>query len=274
MLATKTKTVIMPLLAETALRAYLGPKLAADAKINLRPVVKAMSDKTWAAGKLRLKSALDRAVKGKLAQDADIEDVIQLLDSLDDVAEEVAAAVDPGASAATVPAAADDDADMMDRLKEVLKAKGMSDENIAAVLAAMKPEVDTPAPAATDRHAAPVVTKAAMDSAITVATRIAAKNAEDATIARLNAVRTAERDVQPFIGEIAIAQDSAPAVYKLALDHLKVDLAGVPAEAYGALLKALPKPGAAKAAAPRIAADAAASSERSKRFPNASRLSQ
>jgi hypothetical protein len=56
------------------------------------------------------------------------------------------------------------------------------------------------------------------------------------------AIRTAEREVEPFIGEVA-AMDSAAGVYKLALDHLKVDLTGVPESAYGAVLRTQPKPG-------------------------------
>ena len=50
-----------------------------------------------------------------------------------------------------------------------------------------------------------------------------------------------------------LGQDSAAAVYKVALDHLKVDLAGVPESAYGAVLAAMPKP----SATPLAAADSA-----------------
>jgi hypothetical protein len=266
------------LLVSGALRAYLQTKMASDAKFDLSPVVAKVTGKAWKSDKPKMKVVLDAAVKSgklKLAADADITDVIELLDQLDDAVEEVAEET-PGANPDTDIPAVDTDAEMMDRLKEVLKAKGMSDEDIDAVLAAMKPEVDAPTAAASaaadiDKDKPVGITKAAMDSAIAVASRIAASNAETATIARLRAITAAERDVKPFIGEIAIAQDNAPAVYKLALDHMGVDLAGVPEAAYGAVLKAMPKPGDVKPAA-RPAMDAAGATARATRFPNASRL--
>jgi hypothetical protein len=102
---------------------------------------------------------------------------------------------------------------------------------------------------------------AAMDAAI--------KAAQADTVKRMNAIRQAEKEVQPLIGEVA-AQDSAEAVYKLALDHAKVDLTGVHPSAYGAMVRMLPKPGDVKA--PRIAQDAASSEDFAKRFPTAGKL--
>jgi hypothetical protein len=107
--------------------------------------------------------------------------------------------------------------------------------------------------------------KAAMDSAI----KLAVTNAESATIARMNAIRQAEKEVLPLIGEV-VAQDSAEAVYKLALDNASVDLTGVHASAYGAMVRMLPKPGDIKQ--PRVAMDAASTSDFAKRFPTAGKL--
>ena len=262
------------LLAGTALRIHLQPKMAADAKFDLTPIVaKVKGGKAWKGEKARIKTALDAALQGKLATDADLEDVIELLDQLDDVTEEVAAAVE--SPAVETPAAEDDDADMMDRLREVLKAKGMSEEDVDAILAAMKPEVDPPAANDADKDKdkpVPGITKAAMDSAIAAATRIAADKARTDTIAQLRAIQTAEREVLPFVGPIAVAMDSAADVYKFALDHLKIDVTGLPAEGFGPLLRALPKPGESKPRVTPQAHDAAAASDRSKRFPNANRL--
>ncbi|MFJ3048504.1 DUF2213 domain-containing protein [Herbaspirillum chlorophenolicum] len=106
--------------------------------------------------------------------------------------------------------------------------------------------------------------KPAMDEA--TVQKLLAKN-EAATVARMNAIRQAEKEVAPFIGEV-VAQDSAAAVYKLALDHAKVDLTGVPEAAYSAMVKMLPKPGA-KVESPRIAQDAASAADFAKRFPSA-----
>jgi hypothetical protein len=97
----------------------------------------------------------------------------------------------------------------------------------------------------------------------------ALKAVEKATIARMNAIRQAEKEVQPLIGEV-VAQDSAEAVYKLALDNASVDLTGVHASAYGAMVRMLPKPGDIKQ--PRVAMDAASTSDFAKRFPTAGKL--
>jgi len=73
-----------------------------------------------------------------------------------------------------------------------------------------------------------MVTKPAMDAAIQAAVK--------AERARALAVRDAEAFVRPFIGNIAIAQDSAEGVYKAALDCLGVKVEGVHPTAYRAIL--------------------------------------
>lgn len=104
----------------------------------------------------------------------------------------------------------------------------------------------------------------AMDSAIKSAVTVA----ETATVKRMNAIRQAEKEVQPLIGEV-VAQDSAEAVYKLALDHAKVDLTDVPPAAYGAMVRMLGKPADNK---PRVAMDAASTTAFAERFPTAGKL--
>lgn len=104
--------------------------------------------------------------------------------------------------------------------------------------------------------------KKAMDSAL--------KAVEQNTIKRMNAIRAAEDDVRPLIGAV-VAQDSAEAVYKLALDHAGIDHAGVHPSAYRALVN-LHKQGLSKPAAPRIAQDAASDKSFAERFPTAGKL--
>jgi hypothetical protein len=262
-----------------ALTPYLSGKLAADAKIDIMPTLRAVTLKTWATDKPKIKAALDAACKGKLAADADLEDVIELLDKLDDVTDELDDMAPGEAAPVVAKAATDDDGEMLDRLSGVLKAQGLSDDQVAAVMAAMKPEVDAgPAkPVAQDDKDKdkPVgITKAAMDAAIKVASDAAAKSAEGTTIARLQAVRQAERDAQPFLGALDAAPDTAAAIYKLALDAAGVDVTDVPPAAYGALLRALPKPGEAKPAnTARVALDAAGGKGLDDMFPNRNRLS-
>jgi uncharacterized protein len=96
------------------------------------------------------------------------------------------------------------------------------------------------------------VSKKAMDAAIAKARATGATEA----VARMNAIRQAERDVHPFVGEVA-AMDSAEAVYKFALDAQGVNTAGMDPVAFRHVLAALPKPGTAPAKVPAMAADSA-----------------
>lgn len=89
----------------------------------------------------------------------------------------------------------------------------------------------------------------AMDAAVRARVAVAM----DAMKAEHRAIREAERAVFPIVGEIAAAMDSAADVYKLALDHLGIDIKGVHPSAYAALVKMARD----KNATPRIAADSA-----------------
>jgi hypothetical protein len=75
----------------------------------------------------------------------------------------------------------------------------------------------------------------AMDAAINAAV--------DKARADMRAIHQAERDVEPYVGRLAVAMDSAEAVYKVALDAAKVDLTDVHPSAYKAMVRMLPKPG-------------------------------
>jgi hypothetical protein len=284
---------LLPIAVQGALQSYLGPRLAADANLNLKPLVKGVTAKGWQADKARLKVALDKACEGKLAKDADLEDVQEMLDQLDTVVAQVAngeetpdpaAATDPGVDPADNDVAddeGDDDGDMVKRVMEFCQAKGMSPEDLEALQAAMKPQVTAPPtededpalqpggkgpPAAAKKEE--MVSKPAMDKAIKLAADKAAKDAETSTIARLNAIREAEKAVRPYIGELALAQDSAAAVYRLALDAMEVDIEGVHPSAYPAMLKMVPVPGSTPKATQtkRVAMDAAQNDEFTKRF--------
>ena len=119
----------------------------------------------------------------------------------------------------------------------------------------------------------PTVKKSAMDAAIASAIKTATQIAEKNTINKLRAIHEAEKIVRPYIGELAVAQDSAEAVFRLALDASEVDLEGVPPAAYHAMVKMLPLPGEVKPVkAARVAMDSSAMSEMMKKFPGVSTL--
>lgn len=219
--------------AQRAFAIYLKPRIAADAAIDLAPMLKGVTAKTWDARKAGLIAKIAAEAKPHLAADADLEDISEVIDMLDGV----------------LPVAEDDDPEDDDDEDEKKKKKPAMDED------------DDKDDKKKDDDKKP-----AMDSA-TVQRMI--MQAKSETMAGFRAMRDAEEFVRPYVGPVAIAQDSADAVYKLALDTLGVDIEGVHPSAYRAVLKAQPLPGDA----PKIAQDSAASgSEFAKMFPEAAKL--
>ncbi len=104
--------------------------------------------------------------------------------------------------------------------------------------------------------------KKAMDAAIA--------KAEAGVVARMTALAVAREDVRPLIGNTSMALDSASAVYKLALDHFKVEYGGDDLAAMQALVKQIPKPGAKLGQPPAM--DAKLASNLENRFPMLSRI--
>lgn len=264
-------------LAMGALAVYLNPKMAQDAKVDLGAALKNVTAKNWKTQKPKLAERIKSAVEGKLAKDADIEDVVEMLDQLDDVTDEVADVIEAAPAVEKDPAEDTDD-EMMARVMEFLRGK-LSDEDMTSLEAMVKPgaALDTTVPPktavtkpATDNDK---VSKAAMDAAIAAATAKAKTEAETQTMARLNAIREAERDVRPYIGDLVIAQDSAVAVYHMALDSLGIEAKGITdIAALKLVLSSQPKPGEAQPKPARPAMDAAAAKSYAERFPNANRL--
>jgi hypothetical protein len=82
----------------------------------------------------------------------------------------------------------------------------------------------------------PKVNQQGMDAAI----QKAKKETKLEVTKQLRDIAEAEKAVKPLIGEV-IAQDSAEAVYRLALDHFEVDVEGVHPSAYKAMVSLLAK---------------------------------
>jgi hypothetical protein len=116
-----------------------------------------------------------------------------------------------------------------------------------------------------------LVTRPAMDEAI----KVAVANAEKRAAEKANALRAAERAVEPYVGKLALdAAIDADGVYRHALTSLGVeDAATIHPSALKSLLKAMPLPGStALRREPRLAQDAATVKATLDRFPNAGRL--
>jgi hypothetical protein len=113
------------------------------------------------------------------------------------------------------------------------------------------PPANTKGPAMQPPDIKRPVSKAAMDAAIRDATLRERQNQR--------AIQQAQREVRPWVGEFGagVAFDSAPQVYKKALDVLGVPTKDLHRSAYAPVLRAQPRPGLKQVAARRPAQDAA-----------------
>lgn len=275
-------------LAKGALLASLT--LAADSMPNLDALLAGVTSKNWKDKKPGIVAKL----KSVMAKDADLSDVVQLLDKLDGAAgpdeemddmdenivedspvEEVLAMLRGKLSDEEVeavkqklmsmaPAAADADMkDDKDKEKDMAKDtpspfQGKPDDPVP------KKAMDTAIKFAVDK--AQKEAKLATDAAIKAAT----KKAEETTVARLRAVAEAEEAVRPYVGKLAVACDSAEDVYKNALEALGVKVEGVHPSAYRHILEAQGRPGPELRI---VAQDTAMPDGFEKKYPNARRLS-
>lgn len=253
-----------------ALMIHLRGKLAKDAKIDLRPVLKDVTRKNFKTEKPRIAADVKRLAAGKLAKDADMADVVKLLDHLEEEVEGAGDALEPNAGMATAgKPRGEDEEDPRAKRREFLDGK-LSAEDMAAYdeldqEAMDESEEEKAARERREKEAAdkaardaaegeePKVTKKAMDAALAAT----AARVKGEVLASQRAVREAEEIVRPYVGKLAIACDSAEGVYKAALAAMKVDVADVHPSAYRAVVLAQPLPGAAQRQAATIAADAA-----------------
>lgn len=265
-------------MAMGALTAFLVPRLAMDAKLDsMEPLLKGITAKNFKEKTPELVKAINKLVEGKLAQDETISDVVQLLDALDGVKPMEAtddADLDANSGVPVVVPDGDDDeamdADPMGKAKEFFKGKVGEDVMKAfdAFCAggkaqdAEETEEEKKAREAKAAKDADMVKKPAMDAAIKVAVDDVKKNQRD--------IRTAERKIRPWVGDLAIAFDSADEVYKTALTNLGVKTDGIHPSAYPTILEMQKKPGERDRS---LAMDTEIDSKGfGERFPDASRI--
>lgn len=290
---------------EGALFAYLRPKLAQDAKVDFKPILANVTDTNFAKSKGVIVERVKKATAGKLAQDADIGDLVQLLNGLEGAgAEEVHAVEDAPDAPVDMPVEAIGEEPKpegvdagIEELKAFLVSKGMSEEDIAKVMELMvaKPAEEAPVDAPAEAPAAPeaeipaeepaandekdedekkdkddMVTKPAMDAAIAAAV----KSATEAANRVQREIRDAERAVRPYVGDLAMAHDSAQSVYSAALKSLGVKVDGVHPSAFPVILSMQPKAGekTAKPARASVAMDSSSLNSFNEMFPDANRI--
>lgn len=279
--------------AQGVLAASLRPMLANDAKMpDLKAVLLGTTAANWADAKPQIMQRLKSATAGQLAQDAKLEDVHKLLDSLDREGEDN---MEPDEMEVTDRRARDETPEEKEKREREAKDKAARDK---ARDEDPDAETEEERKARMEKRAADKAAKdkAARDKAARDAEspedrekrereekearekeRAEDKRANDEAIKSALAgerqrqadIREAERVVRPYIGEVVLAQDSADAVYRLALDSLGVDHKGVHPTALKAVLLAQQKP---SAASPRLAHDAKAAKGFLDAFPAAQRI--
>ncbi len=240
--------------------ALLAPRLAQDAKPDLGEIFSGVSAKNFAQKKPTVVAAL-KAIP--LAKDQAIEPVLLALDAMEkeDVPEGADADPSSGLPMNAAEKKAKDEAEAEKAKKDKDAAdkkardsfvenfkKGKDEKTCAAIDAfigeldgmdgiAEEAEENAEGKKGAGGNDKKGIDKKAMDAAIEAAvakTRTEAREAGEA------------RDfVEPWIGKVGMAMDSAVEIYASALDALKVDVTDVPKSpaAYKAILKAQPKPG-------------------------------
>ena len=226
------------------LQAVLKPQFAADTMPNLDVILANVNKKNYATQK----PLIAAAIKSHMANDASKLVLDNVLDSQDDTA---------------------DDADPVEGILSHCRGKLSDDEmtELESKVRAMSPkkaedadeedEEDKPKEkkAEDEEDKEEKVSKTAMDAAIKSATQLAAKTAEDRTIARINGIHEARKITSPLVGEIAIACDSAEDVYRAALKILGVKTDGIHPSALRTIIELHPNPNTKRT--PAFAADSA-----------------
>lgn len=278
------------LLAKGALLGLISPKLAADSKINLDSILAGVNAANW----LKRKAGIVHAIRAKLAADADLSEVVDLLDKLNPgagtaPAKDDEADGDPGAGPNDGEEVKDAlDADPAEEILAMLRGK-LSDEDLEAVAAKIKAltkpaAADAPPPEPgvmpppkdgegegeggkpkDDTGEAGEQFKPAMDAK---SVKALVDKAKDDVRRQSREAAQAREAVRPWVGNVSVALDSAEAVFRAALDMLGVKTEGVHPTAYEAILKVQPRPGEARHRP--IAADSAAAPDFAARFPGLS----
>lgn len=300
----KTKLSPMVLMATGALDTYLRPRLAQDTELKVLPFLLGVTSKNFASKIPSIVSGLKVAAKGKLAQDADLEDVGEVLEAIADLKPEIAQAMEAGEGEMEEDDEDEDDdtmqedddpPEMMAKVREFLKDR-LKPDDMAKFdeMVGNAPEVKEPESVEEDEKKWAMdfkkrmgrdesdeerdermkkmaenkpVTKAAMDASIEAAIEVTNK--------KHVAIRDAEKAVRPYVGELSIACDSADMVYRTALDMLGVSkVKDIHPSAYPHILSMQKKKGTngSSASVGRMAADAAGSKSFSEFLPGTANI--
>lgn len=252
------------LLLHGALIAAVAPRVTDISKVDFAGALDSVTAANLSKKTPAIAAAVVKAVKPALAADEglDVSDVTAIISAVqgatagEPVEDDDLNPIDDPDD--TPVAGVDAEGDAMARVMAFLKGK-LSDEDMAecaSLAGAGAMDEDDEGDDMKDKKKDPP----AMDAA-------AIQRAAVRTVA---AIREAEAAVEPHIGKLAVAMDSAADVYRLALDAAGVDLKGVPPSAFKAMVAMLPVPkDTADAVAPKVAMDHSSMSDFKARFPTA-----
>lgn len=275
---SKPLTSRKALLVKGCLAALLRPNLLPGTTLALDGALGGVNRINWQTEKPKVLAAVLEFAAPKLAKDQTLDAIKaglkQALDSMDDED-------DGEADDDEITASDEDDETEAEKEARMAKEKAAKDKRAKDAKAAKdaKTARDAKRAARDARRAAgdadpddddddddepakkEAKDKEAMDAAIETATA--------GVIARMNAAVEAREIVRPIVGQVALALDSAEAIYKFALDAHKIDLKGVDPSAFKAMARMLPRPGVER---PAMAHDAAPGAALHSRFPGLARI--
>lgn len=248
----KTKIALDAALLAGSLGTYLPPRLVSGHGIDITTLVRDAIRDNWRDTKAAVHSAVLVATRGKLATDATVDDLVEVLASLDNTSgESVVRDMDLGEEdkkeeEEEPKKSATDESDLAEKVRALLSGK-ISDEDLAAVIALITPaaaamvgeEAEEMAKTKEMAKNEPedTVSRAAMDAAIRAAvTKVGAEQQ-----LRAGQIIAALARVRPLVGELSstntgAAFDSADAVYRTALNLLSIPIDGVHPSAFPHLL--------------------------------------
>lgn len=283
-------------LLQGAVATAVLPLLAKDSKLRLNPILAKVTAKSLATDHKAVALAIHKHVEPLLAKDKklsldDVEQMADLLNKYDDDAPEKgtkdAAETDPSTGMPMAPSTMDEGGSAAEFLASVLTPEQMAQYQALMNGGASdepppfkgKPEVGKGPSGAKDEDPDDKDKKDDEDEdkmgkdAVNKLVAQAAKDATEAAKKHASDLRAAERQVAPYVGELAMTFDSAEELRRHVLkisgikNHDKV-----PAEALADMVDMLPKPDARKPRDPAVALDAASVKDFATRYPHANRI--
>jgi hypothetical protein len=223
------------------LHAVLKPQFAADKMPDLDKILVGVTAKNYATKK----PLITAAIKSHMAADAGVGALVELLDSLeaDGIEDEADLSLDADPIEAILAHCrgklSDDELGELEGKVRALAPAAKANDEPPEFKGEPKPGEKAVAADEDDKdekEEKDMVSKTAMDAAIAAST----KAAENRAIARINGIHEARKIAAPFVGEIAVACDSAEDVYRAALKIRGVNTEGVHPSAFRTILECQP----------------------------------